>query len=1278
MGDRKKNYLVNIIIVIFLVTTSFSAYSHKIKNEEFNELFKNNFSSNLYESSIDITAKDDATVVEGNPSYNYGDSPSLYLQSANTGYEDERAWLKFDLNDEIPYGATIVSSFLVLHLWNADSINDLEVSVHGSFSDSWSESNINWNNQPTYDAELDSVVLETNQEYLWVEWDVTSFVQFQWNQDKIVSLVAKPTIESTPTAKTYAFSSKEFSQFYNPRLVINYNGQWDHYNSFKILHFNDAHSRLLPHDLDIPSHNNNNEFEEVGGAACFTTKLLDLKNNNPDSLILDAGDVFEGGALGDLRGGGGTIDWYNLMDYKLKLLGGRGIDAVVIGNHELRSKDILEEFKTNATFPVVSINICNEGTMTPYYNPYTIVTVNGTKVGIIGFTHDEESLSAEAEIYLDILPCIWSDNDPSTIDIKGYVEYLRNTQYCDVIIFLAHIGHSRMVSGNQQLIEDDGTIEPPEIIVAGHWHTMTETAWQPYTLGGKTLMVEAASYLQFIGDLRVNGEGRYISSKKHPIRIEEITPDSDVLNLISVLIDEYDSLSPQYDLEDIIGYSAVDLRLDKDKWWTMNEYPWAGDSTAGEWVSDAMQWKAENLGYSCDLAIQSGGGIRRDIKAGPITYREIFETYPWTDDEMVLVYQTGQQLWDYIEENYCGPAISKDWQVFADDGEISQIYYNSYPINPQSQYLVAISEYMYWDEQWSGATIFTGESIRNGIIEYTSQFTESNPMTVVGPRYLLNTEFSIGADAVVTMICQGGEEPYYDCLFVRLLNASDDSIDNIGTYVPPELVKEDGSINLWHQFSESMLYRGHLGIQPGLFHKGDIIRIYCEAGCHNFNPQLVEQDGIAGSEMQIKIVGNDITKAFPEYKEKISSFWDEWHENHFVKFYAQKIGTSKVQDYLGQQLTIREKDGYYSKKLPGNNGDILKIIGVNTQNEGSRIFRCESAEISFNGYPPFSNIDDITILKNQGSVTIYSFAEDPDGIVSQVEYFYRYSSDNSTWGQWTSIGVDHEYPWIIDFSFPDGHGFYDFYSVSIDNSGNIEDSPVRPDYSYKHLINQPPNFPTNPNPADGKTQVSIYSSLYWSGIDPDGDELNFDIYLGTINPPPKVASFHPNSNFDPVSLLELTTYYWKIISRDEYGETTHGPIWTFTTAAAPPRAPAITGPKNGKPGEELIYGFATIDPNNNDIYYWVDWGDDTNTGWIGPYDSGKSITKDHIWEEKGAYVIKAKAKNNYGGESDWSYLGVIIPKKKNTDIINSFYFLDLLFERLPFLKILFLKLLEVN
>lgn len=75
---------------------------------------------------------------------------------------------------------------------------------------------------------------------------------------------------------------------------------------------------------------------------------------------------------------------------------------------------------------------------------------------------------------------------------------------------------------------------------------------------------------------------------------------------------------------------------------------------------------------------------------------------------------------------------------------------------------------------------------------------------------------------------------------------------------------------------------------------------------------------------------------------------------------------------------------------------------------------------------------------------------------------------------------------------------------------------------------------------------------------------------------------------------------------------------------------------SGKKDEELTYSSITTDPDNEEIWYWFDWGDGTNSGWIGPYNSGQTASKSYAWGAKGTYCIKVKAKDTYGVESDWS------------------------------------------
>lgn len=87
---------------------------------------------------------------------------------------------------------------------------------------------------------------------------------------------------------------------------------------------------------------------------------------------------------------------------------------------------------------------------------------------------------------------------------------------------------------------------------------------------------------------------------------------------------------------------------------------------------------------------------------------------------------------------------------------------------------------------------------------------------------------------------------------------------------------------------------------------------------------------------------------------------------------------------------------------------------------------------------------------------------------------------------------------------------------------------------------------------------------------------------------------------------------------------------------APPGKPTVNGPTSGKTGESYTYTFISSDVNNDSVRYYIEWGDNTSSGWIGPVSPGVEVSQDHIWSEKGSYLIKAKAKDTHGAESTWS------------------------------------------
>ena len=84
----------------------------------------------------------------------------------------------------------------------------------------------------------------------------------------------------------------------------------------------------------------------------------------------------------------------------------------------------------------------------------------------------------------------------------------------------------------------------------------------------------------------------------------------------------------------------------------------------------------------------------------------------------------------------------------------------------------------------------------------------------------------------------------------------------------------------------------------------------------------------------------------------------------------------------------------------------------------------------------------------------------------------------------------------------------------------------------------------------------------------------------------------------------------------------------------PPNQPQ--GPAQGDAGIPYSYISNTTDPENDEILYLFDWGDNTNSSWLGPYSSGYVVNATHSWSEKGLYKIKVKAKDIHGLESSWS------------------------------------------
>lgn len=163
--------------------------------------------------------------------------------------------------------------------------------------------------------------------------------------------------------------------------------------------------------------------------------------------------------------------------------------------------------------------------------------------------------------------------------------------------------------------------------------------------------------------------------------------------------------------------------------------------------------------------------------------------------------------------------------------------------------------------------------------------------------------------------------------------------------------------------------------------------------------------------------------------------------------------------------------------------------------------------------------------------------------------------------------------------------------VSRDSSGESSAGPV---WAFttraQSRTNRPPNTPSDPIPAHEATGLDTSLALLWTGGDPDsGDVVGYDVYLGTSLPPALVRAGNNTNSYRPTGLGLLTKYYWRIVAKDQAGDSAVGPVWNFTTRAQgdtnrPPYRPSRPVPDSGATGRsvKVVLSWSGGDPNPGD------------------------------------------------------------------------------------------------
>jgi C1A family cysteine protease len=199
-----------------------------------------------------------------------------------------------------------------------------------------------------------------------------------------------------------------------------------------------------------------------------------------------------------------------------------------------------------------------------------------------------------------------------------------------------------------------------------------------------------------------------------------------------------------------------------------------------------------------------------------------------------------------------------------------------------------------------------------------------------------------------------------------------------------------------------------------------------------------------------------------------------------------------------------------------------------------------------------------------------------------------------------------------------------------------------------------PSKPTDINPTDKESDLEPEAILLsWSGFDPDGDDLFYNIYfaerIGAVSPVEEyLIAENISENFFHLDNLDMPLrkdyrYSWIIEAVDEHGSKSMTEKLSFSTRK--PFDPFVDGPSKIKIGEEYTFTASTPETDGEAYYWFFDWGDGSDSGWIGPYGPDDTVSVSHIWNKRGEVNIRVRYTED-GIYSDYNTVNLPVQKSE--------------------------------
>lgn len=245
-----------------------------------------------------------------------------------------------------------------------------------------------------------------------------------------------------------------------------------------ILHTNDVHSHIEPFGPEDARNPN------MGGVARRATLIKEIRNQNPNTLLLDAGDIFQGTPFFNFYGG----------ELEFKLMSMLKYDASTIGNHDFDNGiDGLYSQLPHANFKFISSNYDFSNTILDgHVLSHEIFVKDGVKIGVFGLGVELQGL-VNTHLYKETTYL-----DPVEI-ATDKARILKEEEKCDIVICLSHLGYdyrSDKIS-DVKLAQNTKDID---LIIGGHTHTFLEKPEVHTNAAGKQVLInQVGCYGLYLG-----------------------------------------------------------------------------------------------------------------------------------------------------------------------------------------------------------------------------------------------------------------------------------------------------------------------------------------------------------------------------------------------------------------------------------------------------------------------------------------------------------------------------------------------------------------------------------------------------------------------------------------------------------------------------------------------------------------------------------------------------------------------------------------------------------